>query len=254
MPLQDNDDGDEHGNGRSTRRRGRAPMDDDSDFDDADQGDDDDEGTNDDLRYDGGAKMRNVSRSTGRGFPGGGKSRTMAKGGGREKGGRCGGGEAVKSSGRMSVTFTRGDGGGGAGKQRGRGGEQDRIRERERGNRGEPSKGMAGREKDAIKGESFMPIGRGKEKDSDTGGSRAKRRDGGSHATVGDSEDKLGTTGAYRERVDRSSNKLGATGTGKKVCHHTFLRWTLAGLCRYLFVRICIVHDGCFRSLLGLSF
>lgn len=199
-------------------------MDDDSDFDDADQGDDDDEGGNDDLRYDGGAKMRNVSRAGGRGFPGASKSRTMAKGGGREKGDRYGGGEGVKSSGRMSITFTRRDGGGGAGKQRGRGGEQDRMRERERGNRGEPPKGVAGRERDGIKGETFMPIGRGKEKDSDAGGSRAKRRDGGSHATAGDSEDKLGSAGAYRERVDRSSNKLGASGTGKKVLSYLVLR------------------------------
>ncbi|CAM9185626.1 unnamed protein product, partial [Hapterophycus canaliculatus] len=213
---QDDDDGDEHGNGRSTRRRGRAPMDDDSDFDDADQGDDDDEGGNDDLRFDGGAKMRNVSRGAGRGFSGGGKSRTMAKGGGREKGDRYGGGEAVKSSGRMSITFTRRDGGGGAGKQRSRIGEQDKMRERERGSRGEPPKGVAGRERDGIKGENFMPIGRGKEKDSETGSSRGKRRDGGSHTTAGDSEDKLGTAGVYRERVDRSSNKLGASGTAKK--------------------------------------
>ncbi|CAM9559930.1 unnamed protein product, partial [Scytosiphon promiscuus] len=179
---QDDDDGDELGNGRSTR----------------------------------GAKMRSVSRGGGRGFPGGSKSRTMAKGGGREKGDRYGGGEAVKSSGRMSITFTRRDGGGGAGKQRGRGGEQDRMRERERGNRGEVPKGVAGRDRDGIKGETFMPISRGKEKDSDAGSSRAKRRDGGSHAMPGDSEDKLGNAGAYRERVDRSSNKLGATGTGKK--------------------------------------
>lgn len=216
MYFQDDDD--EHGNGRSTRRRARAPMDDGSDYDDADQGDDDYDGANDDHRYDSGAKMRNTSRGGNRGFPGGGKTRTTVKGGGREKGDRYGGGEAVKSSGRMSITFTRRDGGGGAGKQRGRGSEHDRMRERERGNRGEP-KGGVGRERDVMKGDNFMPMGRGKEKDSDAGGSRAKRRDGSSYTTAGDSEDKLGGGGAYRERVDRSSNKLGGGVANKKVWH-----------------------------------
>lgn len=210
------DDDEEHGTGRSTRRRGRAPMDDGSDYDDAGPGDDDDEGGNDDHRYDGGTKMRNTSRGGGRGFPGSSKSRTMVKSGGREKGDRdrFGGGEPVKSSGRMSITYTRRDGGGGAAKQRGRG-EQDRMRER--GSRGEPLKGGAGRERDVMKGDALMPIGRGKEKDSDLGGSRAKRRDGASYTAAGDSDDKLGAAGAYRERVDRSSNKLGGTGIGKKV-------------------------------------
>lgn len=191
-------------------------MDDGSDYDDADHGDDDDEGGNDEHRYESGTKMRSTSRSGGRGFPGSGKSRTMFKGGGREKGDRdrFGGGEPVKSSGRMSITYTRRDGGGGAGKQRGRG-EHDRMRER--GSRGEPPKGGAGRERDVMKGETLMPIGRGKEKDSDPGGSRAKRRDGASYTATGDSDDKLGAAGAYRERVDRSSNKLVATGIGKKV-------------------------------------
>eukprot|EP00752_Nemacystus_decipiens_P001468 g1444.t1 len=208
------DDDEEHGNGRSTRRRGRAPMDDGSDYDEADPGDDD-EGGNDDHRYDGGAKMRNPSRGGGRGFPGSGKSRTIVKSGGREKGDRdrFGGGEPVKSSGRMSITYTRRDGGGGAGKQRGRG---DHDRMRERGNRGEPLKGGAGRERDVMKGDALMPMGRGKEKDSDLGGSRAKRRDVASYIAASESEDKLGAGGAYRERVDRSSNKLGATGIGKK--------------------------------------
>ncbi|CAM9668219.1 unnamed protein product [Ectocarpus sp. 12 AP-2014] len=201
------DDGDEHGNGRSTRRRRRAPMDDDSDFEDANQGDDDDDDGDDDHRYDGGANMRNVSRGGGRGFPGGGRGRTMAKSGAREKGDRYGGAEPVKSSGRMSITFTRQDGGGGA-KQRGRGGEYDRMRERERGGRGEALKGGAGRDRDGMKGDSFLPIGRHKEKDSDVGGSRTKRRDVISHSAAGDSEDKLGAGGSYRERVDRSSNKL----------------------------------------------
>lgn len=185
-------------------------MDEGSDYDDADQGDDDDEVGNDDHRYDGGTKMRNTSRSGGRGFPGGGKSRAMVKSGGREKVDRFGGGEPVKSSGRMSITFTRRDGGGGAGKQRGRGGDHERMRER--GSRGEPPKGGAGRERDGVKGDAF--VGRGKEKDSDAGGSRAKRRDGNSYA-AGDSEDKPGGV-AYRDRVDRSS-KLGSTGNGKKV-------------------------------------
>lgn len=189
-------------------------MDDGSDYDDADHGDDDDEGGNDDHRYDSGAKMRNTSRGGGRGFPGSGKSRTMVKGGGREKGDRdrFSGGEP-KSSGRMSITFTRRDGGGGAGKQRGRG-EHDRMRER--GNR-EPPKGGAGREREVMKEDPLMAIGRGKEKDSDPGGSRAKRRDGASYTAAGDSDDKLGAVGAYRERVDRSSIKLGAPGIGKKV-------------------------------------
>lgn len=191
-------------------------MDDGSDYEEADPGDDDDEGGNDDHRYGTGAKMRSTSRGGGsRGLPGSGKSRTMVNSGGRDKADRdrFGGGEPVKSSGRMSITYTRRDGGGGAGKQRGRG-EHDRMRER--GSR-EPPKGVAGRERDAMKGDALMPIVRGKEKDSDPGGSRAKRRDGASYAGAGESDDKLGAVGAYRERVDRSSNKLGATGIGKKV-------------------------------------
>lgn len=192
-------------------------MDEGSDYDDADQGDGDYEGGNDDHRYDSGAKMRNTSRGGSRGFPSGGKNRTMAKGGARDKGDRYGGGEPVKSSGRMSITFTRRDGGGGAGKQRGRGSEHDRMRERERGSR--EHKGGVGRERDGMKGDNFMPMGRGKEKDSDAGGSRGKRRDGGSYATGGDSDDKLGGGGAYRERVDRSSNKLGGGVASKKVWH-----------------------------------
>lgn len=208
------EDDEEHGNGRSTRRRGRAPMDDGSDYDDADPMDDDDEGSNDYHRYDTGAKMKNTSRGGGRGFPGSGKSRTVVKSGGREKGDRdrFGGGEPVKSSGRMSITYTRRDGGGGAGKQRGRG-EHDRMRER--GSRGEAPKGGAGRERDAMKGDLLMTVGRGKEKDSDLGGSRAKRRDGASYTAAGESD--VAGGGAYRERVDRSSNKLGAPGIGKKV-------------------------------------
>lgn len=196
-------------------------MDDGSDFDDADQGDeDDDEGDNDDDRYDDGAKMRSNARGS-RPFPGACKGRTMAKGGGREKGDRYGGGEPPKSSGRMSITYTRRDTGG-AGKPRGRVGEQEKMRGRER---GDTSKGGVGRERDGMKGESFMPIGRGKEKDLDAAGSRPKRRDAGnSLASPGDGEDKLASGVGCRERVDRSRDKAGSAGPGKKVrygmvCH-----------------------------------
>lgn len=215
---EDNEeDGDEHDNGRSTRRRGRAAMDDGSDFDDADNGDeDDDDGDNDDDRYDDDAKLRNTARS-GRPFPGGGKGRVAAKGGGREKGDRHGGGEPVKSSGRMSITYTRRDAGG-ASKPRSRGGEQEKVRERERGReRADLSKSGAGRERDGMKGEAFMPIGRGKEKDCD-GASRAKRRElANPVASIGDSEDKLASGLGSRERVDRAKDKIATTGAGKKV-------------------------------------
>lgn len=188
-----------------------------SDFDDVDQGDDDDDACdNDDDRYDAGPKMRNTARG-GRPFPGNGKGRAMVKGGSREKVDRYGGSEPVKSSGRMSITFTRRDVGGG-GKPRGRVGEHDRMRERERGrDKGDSSKIVAGREREGVKGESFMPTGRIKEKDSDIGGSRSKRRDlSSSLASPGDAEDKLTSSATSRERVDRSRDKVG-TGAGKKV-------------------------------------
>lgn len=210
------EDGDEHDNGRSNRRRGRATMDDGSEFDEADQGDeDDDEGDNDDDRYDD-AKIRNPRG--GRPFPGAPKGRSMIKGGGRDKGDRYGTAEPVKSSGRMSITYTRRDGGGG-GKPRGRVGDQDKMRERDRGrDRGDPSKAGNGRERDGMKGDGFVPMSRGKEKDSEGGGSRAKRRDlGNPHALPGDPEDKLASGGGYRERGDRTRDKIGPAPAGKKV-------------------------------------
>lgn len=193
-------------------------MDDGSEFDEADLGDedDDDDGDNDDDRYDDG-KGRNARG--GRAFPGALKGRSVLKGG-RDKGDRYGTGEPVKSSGRMSITYTRRDGGGGAGKPRSRVGEQDKMRERDRGReRGDPSKAGVGRERDGMKGDGFMPIGRGKDKDAEGGGSRAKRRDLGiSHALPGDLEDKQASGGGYRERGERSRDKLGPAPNGKKVC------------------------------------
>lgn len=209
------EDGDEHDNGRSIRRRGRAMMDDGSEFEDVEQDDDeDDDQDNDDQRYHEDNRMRNNARG-GRSFPGSnGKSRGMAKGGGREKGDRYGGGESMKQSGRMAGKYGGRDAG--AGKSRGRVGEHDKMRERERG-RGEPAKGGGGRDRDGIKGDSFVPLGKGRERDSDAGSSRGKRRDlANPLVSLGDSEDKMSSVS--RDRVDRSKDKPGAPGAGKKVC------------------------------------
>lgn len=196
-------------------------MDDGSDFDDGDEGDEDDEdGDNDDDRYDDDSRMRNNARG-GRPFSGPSKNRAMTKGGGREKGERYGGAEPVKSSGRMSITYTRRDNGGGGGKPRSRVADQDKMKERDRGReRGESVKGGLSRERDGAKGDSFVSIGRNKEKDADAGGSRGKRRDLAflaAAAAAGDSEDKHPSVISSRERVDRSKDKSGTTSAGKKV-------------------------------------
>lgn len=194
-------------------------MDDGSDFDEADLGDEYDEDGDDDDRYDDG-KGRNARG--GRAFPCAPKGRSAMKGGGRDKGERYGAGEPVKSSGRMSITYTRRDGGGGAGKPRGRVGEQDKMRER-----GDPSKPGVGRERDGMKGEGFMPIGRGNSKEAEGGGSRGKRRDlDSSHALPGDPEDKQASGGGYRERGERSRDKPGPAQNGKKVWRGVGLSWT----------------------------
>ena len=195
-------------------------MDDGSDFDEADEaneGDNDEEDgdhdDNDERYHD---RIRNTARS-GRPFTGG-KPRSVSRSGGRD---RYGGSEHMKSSGRMSITYTRREVGGGRG--RSRAGEHDKIKDRER-NRDRldhPSKSGIGRDRDGIKGDSFVSASRSKERDSEIGGYRSKRnREMGNYfASAADSDDKQ-ASGSCRERVDRSrdkNDKNGAATAGKKV-------------------------------------
>lgn len=189
-------------------------MDDGSDFDeadDADNGDNDEhDGDNDDEHYD--YRIRNSARN-GRSFTGS-KPRAVNRSGGRD---RYGDGEQFKSSGRMSITYTRREGGGGRAKNRT--GENDKVKDRERAReRAEHhSKGGVGRDRDGMKGDGFSSFSRSRDRDSDVGGSRTKRREmGNSFASGADPDDKQ-TSASCRERSDRLKDKNAAVAAGKKV-------------------------------------
>lgn len=163
--------------------------------------------------------MRTAARG-GKPFAASKPGRSVARGGGRD---RFGGGEfekeAGKSSGRMSVKY---GGGRETGTDKGRGrskGDQDKIRERERERGrggGDHPRALAGKERDSMRGDGF---GKGRERDPDAGASRPKRKDPtGSLGLPGDSDDKLLSGGASRDRVDRSKEKPTIPVTGKKVC------------------------------------
>lgn len=182
-------------------------MDQGSDFDEADDGDngdnDEHDGDNDDERYD--YRIRNSARN-GRSYNGS-KPRAMNRSGGRDRYG----GEHVKSSGRMSITYTRREGGGRA---KNRNGENDKGKERGVRERGEHhSKGGVGRDRDGMKGDGFSYFSRSKDRDSDVVGSRSKRREM-ANSFQADPDDKQTS---YRERADRLKDKSAALAAGKKV-------------------------------------
>lgn len=222
--LQEDDqdeegDEDEHDSGRTRRRRSRAALDG-SDYDEAEEDEDDKEDRFD--RYDDDGRFRANSRS--KPFPGmktG--SRAMARGGGRERGDRFGGGEFLKEVGR-SVARISGKYGTsrepGNEKCRGRGKtDNEKMKERERGRSGDQPRGGTGKERDGSKGEGLITVARGKERESDAAASRAKRKDA-SHplAPSGEADEKLLAVNTMsRDRVDRSKDKPSLPGAGKKV-------------------------------------
>lgn len=99
--------------------------------------------------------------------------------------------------------------------------EKMKDRERVRGG-GDQNRTTAGREREGVKGESFMSFGRGKEKEADVA-SRTKRKETASSLpSLSEVDEKVVSGGVGRERdrdrVDRSKDKPAAPTAGKKVC------------------------------------
>lgn len=210
-------DEDEHENGRPRRRRARAVLDG-SDFDDADEDDDDKDDRYD--RFDEDGRLRTNAR--GKPFPSMKPGRAMARGGGRERGERYIGGDYAKDVSRSAGRITPKYGGREINNDKCRGrskGDQDKVKERERGRAGgDQTRGVAGREREASKGERFMDIGRGKEREVDGAASRVKRKEpANSFISIAEGDDKLAPSNIIRDRVDRSKDKPAMTGGGKKV-------------------------------------
>lgn len=228
MQDDDNEDeGDEHNNGRPARRRGRAPVGG-SDYDEADDADEDEDDDGD--RYDDDGRMRGPAR--GKPFFPSKHSRAMMKSvhGGDGAGDRFGGGESGKDGGKSSGKISSKYAGPDKGRARAKG-DQEKMRDRGRGC-GDQSRGG--------KGDSYMPSGKAKGGDPDAGGPRAKRKDPSSSLNPPcDSDEKMVPGTTNRERVDRSKDKPGAPGPKK-------VRPRLRTLCREMyFVCVPIWQGSC---------